>query len=52
LFLHRTSHLIRGFPVGGNIGMLDGHVEWRKFQYMFPRTNPSVNGVPIPTFWW
>jgi len=51
-FLHRTSHLNKNFPVGGNIGMLDGHIEWRKFQFMFPRTNPSVNGVAIPVFWW
>ncbi len=53
LFQHRTSHVVRNFPVGGNIGMLDGHVEWRKFQYMLPRTHPTVNnGTPIPTFWW
>jgi prepilin-type N-terminal cleavage/methylation domain-containing protein len=51
-FLHRTSHLSKNFPVGGDIGMLDGHVEWRKFQFMFPRTNPSANGVAIPVFWW
>jgi prepilin-type N-terminal cleavage/methylation domain-containing protein/prepilin-type processing-associated H-X9-DG protein len=52
LFHHRTSHMNKKTPLGGNIGMLDGHVEWRKFQYMLPRTNPSVNGVAIPTFWW
>lgn len=51
-FLHRTSHLNGKNPAGGNIGMLDGHVEWRKFNYMLPRTNPSVNGTPIPVFWW
>jgi prepilin-type N-terminal cleavage/methylation domain-containing protein/prepilin-type processing-associated H-X9-DG protein len=52
LFHHRTSHLKGNAPAGGNIGMLDGHVEWRKFNVMLPRTNPSVNGVPIPVFWW
>jgi prepilin-type N-terminal cleavage/methylation domain-containing protein/prepilin-type processing-associated H-X9-DG protein len=51
-FLHRTAHLNGASPSGGNIGMLDGHVEWRKFAYMLPRTNPSVNGTPIPVFWW
>ena len=47
---HKTSHLINGRPVGGNIVMLDGHVEWRKFRYpMLPRTDPSSGA---PTFWW
>jgi prepilin-type N-terminal cleavage/methylation domain-containing protein/prepilin-type processing-associated H-X9-DG protein len=52
LFKHQTSHLRGNMPLGGNIGMLDGHAEWRKFQYMFPRTVPTVNGVTIPVFWW
>ena len=52
LFKHRTSHLNGKSPVGGNIGMQDGHVEWRKFNFMLPRTNPSVNGTQIPVFWW
>lgn len=52
LFEHRTSHLTGGSPLGGNVGMLDGHVEWRKFQYMLPRTVGSVNGTAIPVFWW
>ena len=51
-FLHRTSHMNGKSPSGGNVGMLDGHVEWRKFYLMVPRTNPSVNGVQIPVFWW
>ena len=47
---HKTSHLINGRPLGGNIVMLDGHVEWRKFRYpMLPRTDPSSGA---PTFWW
>jgi prepilin-type N-terminal cleavage/methylation domain-containing protein/prepilin-type processing-associated H-X9-DG protein len=52
LFKHRSSHLTGNRANGGNIGMQDGHVEWRKFLRMLPRTNPSVNGVPIPVFWW
>ena len=51
-FLHSTAHLNGRIPLGGNVGMLDGHVEWRKFAYMLPRTNPTVNGTTIPTFWW
>jgi prepilin-type N-terminal cleavage/methylation domain-containing protein/prepilin-type processing-associated H-X9-DG protein len=52
-FQHRTAHLKGVFPLGGNIGMLDGHVEWRKFQNMLPRTVPSDNdGTAIPVFWW
>jgi prepilin-type N-terminal cleavage/methylation domain-containing protein/prepilin-type processing-associated H-X9-DG protein len=48
--LHRTSHLIKASPTGGNIGMLDGHAEWRKFNYpMLPRTDPASGS---PTFWW
>jgi prepilin-type N-terminal cleavage/methylation domain-containing protein/prepilin-type processing-associated H-X9-DG protein len=53
LFHHRTAHLSsHAFPIGGNIGFLDGHVEWRKFAYMLPRTVASVNGTAIPVFWW
>lgn len=51
-FNHRTSHLSGMFPAGGNIGMLDGHVEWRDARDMQPRTSPTANGVAIPTFWW
>ena len=48
---HRTSHLLnRATPIGGNIAMLDGHAEWRKFKYpMLPRTDPASGS---PTFWW
>ena len=45
---HRTSHLNKASPMGGNIVMLDGHAEWRKFKFpMLPRTDGSS-----PTFWW
>jgi prepilin-type processing-associated H-X9-DG protein len=46
---HLSPHLnLNGrFPVGGNLGMLDGHVEWRKFADMTPRT---TGGSAV--FWW
>ncbi|NOS70256.1 MAG: prepilin-type N-terminal cleavage/methylation domain-containing protein [Verrucomicrobia bacterium] len=47
--LHKTSHLTTASPMGGNIGMLDSHVEWRKFKNMLPRTEQSSGS---PTFWW
>lgn len=47
--LHRTSHLNGQIPDGGNCGMLDGHVEWRKFVLMYPRT---ATGSGDPVFWW
>jgi|ERR1017187_346839 prepilin-type N-terminal cleavage/methylation domain-containing protein/prepilin-type processing-associated H-X9-DG protein len=47
---HRTSHLINGrSPAGGNIGMLDGHAEWRKFK---DPAHPMVARTTGPTFWW
>jgi prepilin-type processing-associated H-X9-DG protein len=41
----RTNHLITSEePAGGNIGFLDGHVEWRMF-------DPEIeNGVAVPRF--
>lgn len=49
--LHRTPHLEPNgiTPAGGNVGMLDGHVEWRKFILMYVRTNPKS---AYPVFWW
>jgi prepilin-type processing-associated H-X9-DG protein len=44
---HLSAHLQGQFPAGGNLGMLDGHVEWRKFDLMTPR---SQNVTPV--FWW
>jgi prepilin-type N-terminal cleavage/methylation domain-containing protein/prepilin-type processing-associated H-X9-DG protein len=46
---HLSPHLVGRFPVGGNVGMLDGHVEWRKFAEMTSRTAASSNS---PVFWW
>ncbi len=48
---HRTAHLMQNtlMPAGGNVGMLDGHVEWRKFDQMHVRTDPARSA---PVFWW
>jgi len=46
---HLTGHMASKTPAGGNLGMLDGHVEWRRFQNMLPRTDPN-SGAPV--FWW
>ena len=43
-----TAHMRGPIPAGGNLSMLDGHVEWRPFDKMAPRT---VNGSS-PVFWW
>lgn len=51
IFQHRTSHLNGALPAGGNVGMLDGHVEWRKFNDMIPRDDPSAPSFD-PEFWW
>jgi len=46
---HTSPHLCNGkYPRGGNVGMLDAHAEWRKFQNMWPQTI----GGGSPTFWW
>ena len=52
LFQHRTAHMNKNLPLGANEGMLDGHVEWKKFQYFLPRANDQAHGVDIPQFWW
>jgi prepilin-type N-terminal cleavage/methylation domain-containing protein len=46
LYPHTSPHMIRGMPTGGNIGFKDGHVEWRQFNVMIPRTSSGAN------FWW
>jgi len=52
---HRSPHMNGGVPAGGNLGMLDGHIEWRKFALMHVRANgdlwPSLNNS-CPTYWW
>jgi prepilin-type N-terminal cleavage/methylation domain-containing protein/prepilin-type processing-associated H-X9-DG protein len=48
--MQRTSHIDgHGFPQGGNLGMLDGHVEWRNFMDMHVRTDSTSQ---YPVFWW
>jgi len=47
---HRTSHLTGSKPKGGTQAMLDGHTEWRRFNFpMLPRTDPNSGSI---TFWW
>lgn len=44
---HRTAHIdSKSFPVGGNLMMLDQHVEWRSFKNMVVRTHDYAS------FWW
>ncbi len=47
---HRTSHLDGTLPAGGNLGMLDGHVEWHSFTNM--TSHVSTSGFFVPGFWW
>jgi prepilin-type processing-associated H-X9-DG protein len=44
-----SAHLNGLLPLGGNVGMLDGHVEWRDFTNMLPRAG-GVNGEAF--FYW
>jgi prepilin-type processing-associated H-X9-DG protein len=45
---HRSPHLDEANrPVGGNVGMLDGHVGWRRFNEIWARTP-----IGLPIFWW
>ncbi len=47
-YAHTSPHLIKNLPTGGNIGFKDGHVEWRQFNAMIPRSGSA--GVAY--FWW
>ena len=44
-----TDHMNTLTPAGGNVAMLDGHVQWRPFTNMLPRT---VSGYGGDVFWW
>ena len=44
---HRSAHVSGKLPIGGNLLMLDGHAEWRKFESMHIRTDTQN-----PAFWW
>jgi prepilin-type N-terminal cleavage/methylation domain-containing protein/prepilin-type processing-associated H-X9-DG protein len=47
---HQAPHLnAKSMPAGGNMVMLDGHAEWRKFEKMNVRTQDNGNN---PAFWW
>jgi prepilin-type N-terminal cleavage/methylation domain-containing protein/prepilin-type processing-associated H-X9-DG protein len=57
---HLSAHLKGAIPAGGNLGFVDGHAQWRKFQDMTVR---GYDGAPYsgsgggettqcPTFWW
>jgi prepilin-type processing-associated H-X9-DG protein len=48
----RTSHMDGALPAGGNLAMLDGHVEWRAFPLMVPRSIGNISGVSTPIWWW
>jgi prepilin-type N-terminal cleavage/methylation domain-containing protein/prepilin-type processing-associated H-X9-DG protein len=51
-FHHRTNHLgSGGRPEGGNVAMLDGHAQWRKFENMVSRMDPADPATTL-TFWW
>jgi prepilin-type processing-associated H-X9-DG protein len=45
---HLSPHLNGKTPSGGNIGFMDGHVEWRKFADMQFRGYSDT----CPVFWW
>jgi prepilin-type N-terminal cleavage/methylation domain-containing protein/prepilin-type processing-associated H-X9-DG protein len=47
-----SSHMGAGsIAAGGNLAMIDGHVEWRNLQRMIPRAG-SVGGGFGPNFYW
>lgn len=47
---HTSPHLKGRLPYGGNLLMLDGHVEWERFDDMTCRTDPTK--TTVPGFWW
>ena len=53
---HLSAHMKGKTPGGGNLGMLDGHVEWRRFEKMTVRGYGGAGGAQdngtCPTFWW
>jgi prepilin-type N-terminal cleavage/methylation domain-containing protein len=45
---NNSAHLeSKTVPVGGNIGMLDSHVEWRPFNQMIDRTAGTAGQIPF-----
>lgn len=49
---HSTSHLNGSIPAGGNLAMMDGHVEWRKFPAKPGVGNIRSQGLSMCYFWW
>jgi prepilin-type processing-associated H-X9-DG protein len=53
---HTTAHMNGAEPAGGNLSFLDGHAEWRNFQYMIKRTSEesgqAQNSPNGPAFFW
>jgi len=43
-----SAHMAGAVPAGGNVAMLDGHVEWRPFSNMVVRTSTAGGDE----FWW
>jgi prepilin-type N-terminal cleavage/methylation domain-containing protein/prepilin-type processing-associated H-X9-DG protein len=45
-----SAHMLNArIPAGGNMGMIDGHVEWRPFQQFIPRAGGNGEG---PAFYY
>ena len=53
---HLSAHLSGRIPAGGNMGFLDGHVQWRKFADMTFRgyggSGVAGDNDTCPVFWW
>ncbi len=50
---HRSPHLSKGNPIGGNVCFTDGHVEWKNFgnkDVMYVRYPSGSSNVPL--HWW
>ena len=48
-----SSHMVNGaLASGGNLTMLDGHVEWKPLQQMIPRAGSAAGGGFGPNFYW
>jgi len=53
---HTTAHMNGPKPAGGNLSFLDGHQEWRNFQFMIQRTSKTTglaqDSAAGPAFFW
>ncbi len=48
---HTSAHMKGPVPLGGNVGMVDGHVNWVPFSQMLPRCGSGGIGGP-PYFYY